>query len=159
MRLPASQYSVLDAERIERVDDNTFRCYVYKVKFFNFEMCPVLLVRVDEEPFGCSINLLSCEVLSLPWIIIHYRIDFFKSNLMIFFVLFHLQLQVEGFPRDESQDEKFSGIHLCNISDMLVFLLPFIINIQIPQFFFVMHHWYLRIYTIKLISNSNAIGL
>lgn len=65
MRLPASQYSVLDAERIERVDDNTFRCYVYKVNFFNFEVCPVLLVRVDEEPFGCSINLLSCEVLSL----------------------------------------------------------------------------------------------
>ena len=29
MSLPASQYSVLDAERIERADDYTFRCYVY----------------------------------------------------------------------------------------------------------------------------------
>ena len=26
MTLPASQYSVLDAKRIERIDDDTFRC-------------------------------------------------------------------------------------------------------------------------------------
>lgn len=65
MSLPASQYSVLDAERIERVDDNTFRCYVYRFKFFAFEVCPVLLVRVEEQPNGCCINLLSCKVISL----------------------------------------------------------------------------------------------
>ncbi|KAK9283533.1 hypothetical protein L1049_011780 [Liquidambar formosana] len=47
MSLPASQYSVLDAERIERIDDNTFRCYVYRFKFFAFEVCPVLLVSID----------------------------------------------------------------------------------------------------------------
>ena len=46
MSLPASQYSVLDAERIEHADDSTFRC------FFALEVCPVLLVRVDEEPNG-----------------------------------------------------------------------------------------------------------
>lgn len=62
MSLPASQYSVLDAERIERVDDKTFRCYVYRFKFFAFEVCPVLLVRVDEQPNGCCIKLLSCKV-------------------------------------------------------------------------------------------------
>lgn len=62
MSLPASQYSVLDAERIERVDDNTFRCYVYRFKFFAFEVCPVLLVKVEEQPNGCCIKLLSCEV-------------------------------------------------------------------------------------------------
>ncbi len=62
MSLPASQYSVLDAERIERVDDNTFRCYVYRFKFFAFEVCPVLLVRVEEQPNGCCIKLLSCKV-------------------------------------------------------------------------------------------------
>lgn len=62
MSLPASQYSVLDAERIERVDDNTFRCYVYTFKFFNFEVCPVLLVRVEEQTNGCCIKLLSCKV-------------------------------------------------------------------------------------------------
>jgi len=56
MSLPASQYSVLDAERIEHADDSTFRC------FFALEVCPVLLVRVDEEPNGCCIRLLSCKV-------------------------------------------------------------------------------------------------
>lgn len=53
---------MLDAERIERVDDNTFRCYVYRFKFFAFEICPVLLVRVEEQPNGCCIKLLSCKV-------------------------------------------------------------------------------------------------
>lgn len=62
MSLPASQYSVLDAERIERVNENTFRCYVYKIKFFAFEVCPVLLVKVEEQPNGCCIKLLSCKV-------------------------------------------------------------------------------------------------
>lgn len=66
MSLPASQYSVLDAERIERVDDNTFRCYVYRFKFFAFEVCPVLLVRVEEQPNGCCIKLLSCKVHTVP---------------------------------------------------------------------------------------------
>ncbi|KAK4777011.1 hypothetical protein SAY86_005699 [Trapa natans] len=66
MSLPASQYSVLDAERIERVDDKTFRCYVYRIKFFTFEVCPVLLVRVDEQPNGCCIRLLSCKLEGSP---------------------------------------------------------------------------------------------
>ncbi|KAF7820205.1 uncharacterized protein G2W53_025660 [Senna tora] len=66
MRLPASQYSVLDAERIERVNDNTFRCYVYRIKFFSFEVCPVLLVRVEEQPDGCCIKLLSCKLEGSP---------------------------------------------------------------------------------------------
>ncbi|KAJ3682543.1 hypothetical protein LUZ60_015116 [Juncus effusus] len=66
MSLPASQYSVLDAERIERVDDKTFRCFVYRFKFFSFEVCPVLVVRVDEEPDGCCIRLLSCKLEGSP---------------------------------------------------------------------------------------------
>uniref|UniRef100_A0A803NWN3 Uncharacterized protein n=1 Tax=Cannabis sativa TaxID=3483 RepID=A0A803NWN3_CANSA len=69
MSLPASQYSVLDAERIERVDDNTFRCYVYRIKFFSFEVCPVLLVRVEEQPKGCSIKLLSCKLEGSPMVV------------------------------------------------------------------------------------------
>jgi len=64
MRLPASQYSVLDAERIERVSEDTFRCYVYTIKFFTFEVCPVLLVKVEQQPNGCCIKLLSCKVAS-----------------------------------------------------------------------------------------------
>ncbi|PKI34863.1 hypothetical protein CRG98_044709 [Punica granatum] len=66
MSLPASQYSVLDGERIERVDENTFRCYVYRFKFFAFEVCPVLLVRVEEQPSGCCIKLLSCKLEGSP---------------------------------------------------------------------------------------------
>ncbi|KAB1211046.1 hypothetical protein CJ030_MR3G015086 [Morella rubra] len=69
MGLPASQYSVLDAERIERVDDNTFRCYVYRIKFFAFEVCPVLLVRVEEQPDGCCISLLSCKLEGSPMVV------------------------------------------------------------------------------------------
>ncbi|KAK1409649.1 hypothetical protein QVD17_36178 [Tagetes erecta] len=69
MSLPASQYSVLDAQRIERIDDNTFRCYVYKFKFFAFEVCPVLLVKVEEQPNGCSINLLSCKLEGSPIVV------------------------------------------------------------------------------------------
>ena len=71
MSLPASQYSVLDAERIERVDDNTFRCYVYRFKFFAFEVCPVLLVRVEEQTNGCCIKLLSCKVIIIHrWLLL-----------------------------------------------------------------------------------------
>ncbi|XP_052186650.1 uncharacterized protein LOC127797625 [Diospyros lotus] len=69
MSLPASQYSVLDAERIERVDDNTFRCYVYRIKFFSFEVCPVLLVRVEEQRNGCCIKLLSCQLEGSPIVV------------------------------------------------------------------------------------------
>ncbi|CAL0328459.1 unnamed protein product [Lupinus luteus] len=68
MRLPASQYSVLDAERIERINDNTFRCYVYRIKFFSFEVCPVLLVKVEEQPDGCCIKLLSCKLEGSPMV-------------------------------------------------------------------------------------------
>lgn len=69
MSLPASQYSVLDAERIERVDENTFRCYIYTFKFFAFEVCPVLLVRVEEQPDGCCIKLLSCKLEGSPLVV------------------------------------------------------------------------------------------
>ncbi|KAH6801737.1 RAP release 2 [Perilla frutescens var. frutescens] len=69
MSLPASQYSVLDAERIERVDDHTFRCYVYRFKFFAFEVCPVLMVRVEEQPNGCCIKLLSCKLEGSPIVV------------------------------------------------------------------------------------------
>ncbi|CAI5458172.1 unnamed protein product [Closterium sp. Yama58-4] len=66
MTLPASQYSVLDAERIERVDSSTFRCYAHRAQFFSVEICPVLLVRVDEEADGCTIRLLSATLDGSP---------------------------------------------------------------------------------------------
>lgn len=69
MSLPASQYSVLDAERIERVDDTMFKCYVHRLKFFSFEVGPVLLVRVEEQPDGCCIRLLSCTLEGSPIVV------------------------------------------------------------------------------------------
>ncbi|KAK6929138.1 Protein of unknown function DUF1997 [Dillenia turbinata] len=35
-------------------------------KFFNFDVCPVLLVRVEEQPNGCCIKLLSCKLEGSP---------------------------------------------------------------------------------------------
>jgi hypothetical protein len=84
MGLPASQYSVLDAERIERVDESTFRCYVYRFRFFALEVCPVLLVRVDEEPNGCCIRLLSCKAsTALPYLLLRRMIDPCIPRIMI----------------------------------------------------------------------------
>ncbi|KAJ8765952.1 hypothetical protein K2173_020468 [Erythroxylum novogranatense] len=80
MSLPASQYSVLDAERIERVDENTFRCYVYRFKFFAFEVCPVLLVKVEEQPNGCCIKLLSCKLEGSP--IVSAQNDKFDASMV-----------------------------------------------------------------------------
>ncbi|KAF2282526.1 hypothetical protein GH714_043697 [Hevea brasiliensis] len=57
MSLPASQYSVLDAERIERVDDNTFRCYVYRFKFFAFELEGSPMVVAQNEKFSGKISI------------------------------------------------------------------------------------------------------
>ncbi|CAN6302305.1 unnamed protein product [Urochloa humidicola] len=80
MSLPASQYSVLDAERIERVDESTFRCYVYRFRFFALEVCPVLLVRVDEEPNGCCIRLLSCKLEGSP--LVEAQNDKFSASMV-----------------------------------------------------------------------------
>jgi hypothetical protein len=62
MALPASQYSVLDARQIERVDDTTFRCFVGQLNFFSWSVEPVITVSVDVEPEGCTIKLLSCQL-------------------------------------------------------------------------------------------------
>ena len=62
MALPASQYSVLDARKVERQDEDTFVCYVGQVQFFQFVVEPVLTLRVVVVPMGCEINLLSCKI-------------------------------------------------------------------------------------------------
>jgi len=64
MSLPASQYSVLDARKIERVNDDTFKCYVGQLRMFSWSVEPVLTVSVTVEPEaqGCTIRLLSCEL-------------------------------------------------------------------------------------------------
>ncbi|GLC55073.1 hypothetical protein PLESTB_000940700 [Pleodorina starrii] len=64
MSLPASQYSVLDARRIERVDDSTFRCYVGELRFLSWVVEPVITVSVtvEQQEGGCTIRLLGCKL-------------------------------------------------------------------------------------------------
>ena len=62
MALPASQYSVLDAKRIERIDDSTFRCYVGGLRFFGLVIEPVLTVSVIVGDRGPTVKLLATEV-------------------------------------------------------------------------------------------------
>lgn len=62
MTLPASQYSVLDAKQIERIDDSTFRCYVGGLRFLGLTIDPVLTVSVDVTEKGPTVRLLSTKV-------------------------------------------------------------------------------------------------
>jgi hypothetical protein len=62
MALPASQYSVLDARKIERLDETTFKCFVGRLAFFGFSVEPVITVSVVVEERGCTIKLLSAQL-------------------------------------------------------------------------------------------------
>ena len=62
MALPASQYSVLDARQIERIDEDTFRCYVGGLHLFNLVIEPVLTVSVIVTERGPTVKLLSTKV-------------------------------------------------------------------------------------------------
>ena len=52
MSLPASQYSTLDGEKVERVGDDTFVCTLGKLDFLGFVLQPVLTAQVDVKPDG-----------------------------------------------------------------------------------------------------------
>lgn len=62
MRLPASQYSVLDAKKIERLDDDTFICYVGGLDFLGFVVEPVLTVSVIVQDRGPVVKLLDTKL-------------------------------------------------------------------------------------------------
>lgn len=62
MRLPASQYSVLDAKKIERLDDDVFMCYVGGLNFLGFVVNPVLKVSVIVNDRGPVVKLLETKV-------------------------------------------------------------------------------------------------
>jgi hypothetical protein len=66
MALPASQYSVLDARKIERLSDDVFRCHVGRLAFLGFCVEPVLTVSVQTGARGCTIALLGCELRGSP---------------------------------------------------------------------------------------------
>ena len=65
MALPASQYSVLDAKKIDRIDDHTFRCYVNAIHFLSLTIEPILTVTVIEGSRGPTVKLLDTRVSSL----------------------------------------------------------------------------------------------
>ena len=62
MTLPASQYSVLDAKRIERLDGDTFKCYVGGLHFLNLHVEPVLTLSVVVGENGPTVRLLETEL-------------------------------------------------------------------------------------------------
>lgn len=67
MVLPASQYSVLDAQRIERLDEDTFRCYVGGLRFLGLEVEPVITVSVTVQERGPTVRLLNTKVRAGWW--------------------------------------------------------------------------------------------
>jgi hypothetical protein len=50
MALPASQYSILSAEQIIRIDDTSFKCTLPTMNFFGTKITPVLFVDVFVYP-------------------------------------------------------------------------------------------------------------
>ena len=66
MALPVSQYSVLDAQRIERLGDDTFRCYVDGFKFLTLRVEPVVDVSVSVGPRGPTVTLLGVRLAGSP---------------------------------------------------------------------------------------------
>lgn len=70
MQLPVEQYSVLDAERIERVEENVFKCYLSRIQMFRFVIEPILTVQVDSlDAGGCKIEVISADVLGSPAVV------------------------------------------------------------------------------------------
>ena len=67
MVLPASQYSVLDARRIERLDSDTFRCHVGGLRFLGLEVEPVITVSVVVGERGPTVRLLGTQVGGCRW--------------------------------------------------------------------------------------------
>lgn len=66
MTLPASQYSVLDGAKVERLTDDTFRVNVSGFSFFSFEIEPIVTVSVQPTDTGCRIEMLACKLAGSP---------------------------------------------------------------------------------------------
>ena len=62
MALPASQYSVLDGSKVERLGDDTFRVHVAAFRFFQLEVQPILTLQVQPQQHGCTISMLACKL-------------------------------------------------------------------------------------------------
>eukprot|EP00210_Caulerpa_lentillifera_P008012 g7651.t1 len=60
MTLPVSQYSVLDAEKVERISDEMFRVQIGAVSFLGTTLIPIMTLTVKPHDTGCEITLLEC---------------------------------------------------------------------------------------------------
>jgi hypothetical protein len=64
MSLPASQYSTLDGESVERIDDDTFRVELSSFNFLGISLQPRLKARVyvREDGSGCEVRVDDMEL-------------------------------------------------------------------------------------------------
>lgn len=64
MALPASEYSTLDGESVERVSEDTFRVELSELSFLGFTLRPTLTarVRVREDGSGCEVRVEEMEL-------------------------------------------------------------------------------------------------
>ena len=64
MSLPASQYSTLDGESVERIDDDTFRVELSAFNFLGISLQPRLKARVyvREDGSGCEVRVDDMEL-------------------------------------------------------------------------------------------------
>eukprot|EP00210_Caulerpa_lentillifera_P005455 g5216.t1 len=60
MTLPVSQYSVLDAEKVERISEDHFRVRTGALKFLGTTLTPVMTLSVKPHETGCEVTLLQC---------------------------------------------------------------------------------------------------
>jgi len=64
MSLPASQYSTLDGESVERVDEDTFKVELSEFNFLGFRLKPRLRARVHvrDDGSGCEVRVEDMEL-------------------------------------------------------------------------------------------------
>lgn len=83
MTLPVSQYSVLDADKVERLDEDTFRVQTSRVKFFGVEMTPIMTLTVKPHSTGCEITMLDCTVNEVRSICLEFWFSWKEAKLFL----------------------------------------------------------------------------
>jgi len=78
MALPASQYSTLDGESVERVSDDTFKVELSELAFLGLKLRPKLTakVRVREDGSGCEVRVEDMELTGSG--VVEYASDAFE---------------------------------------------------------------------------------
>ncbi|KAK1289106.1 hypothetical protein QJS10_CPB18g00017 [Acorus calamus] len=64
LRHPSGMESMLNTKALQSfqsLDSNTYRCTLQKIEFLNFEVSPVLDLRVVQTSNDCTVEMLSCK--------------------------------------------------------------------------------------------------